>query len=356
MTKKQKQAAFRQWTHHLKLKPLNHQAGFTLIELLVGAILGAVVILVAWSGFISAMSVSQAAEARSARQAELNRAIDFITNEVRMARAVNESATLKANGTTVTLADVATSGGVNLSNLGSYGTISLYLERATSPDIPSICPAGGPNAGAIPPAPAAFDPIIYDIRSSPSGWLKPKMLARYGRVPNSDGTINPCSTPVSSDPMIDALSTTMKDTPTCSGLLSGDGGFYSCVEGKQVKLFIQSDVSNVEAKQVKSAVSSRILDIQAEPIESSGCAGESQLRSKSADTPSNITFLNQKSTPIKLYWLDYAGTRVYYQDLAAGETTTMNSFMTHPWVITDPSQVCLGIFVSDTKTGAVTIK
>ncbi|HEY9827288.1 MAG TPA: prepilin-type N-terminal cleavage/methylation domain-containing protein [Stenomitos sp.] len=356
MTTKGRQAVFPKWMHRLRSRPLNHQQGFTLTELLVGAILGAVVILVAWSGLITAMSVSQAAEARSARQVELNRAIDFITNEVRMARAVNESATLKANGTTVSLADVATSAGVNLSNLGSYGTISLYLERDTSPNIPSICPAGGPNAGAVPPAPAAFDPIIYDVRPSPSGWLKPKMLARYGRVPNGDGTINPCSTPVSSDPMIDALSTTMKNTPTCSGLLSGDGGFYSCVEGKQVNLFIQSDVSNVEAKQVNSAVSSRILDIQSQPIESSGCAGESQLRSKSSDTPSHLTFSNQKSTPIKLYWLDFAGARVYYQDLAPGEVTTMNSFITHPWVITDPSQVCLGIFVADTESGAITMQ
>lgn len=206
-------------------------AGFTLVELLVAGVISTIVILVAWSGLVSAMSISQTAQARSARQAELNRALDFMTNEIRMARSINQSATLTANGTTVSLNDVVTSAGVNLASLGSYGTLGLYLERPIA-EAPTICPVGGPNAGAAPPAPADFDPIVYDIRPSPSGWLQPRMVARYGRVPLADGTINPCSSPVSSDPMVDALSTTMKTTPTCSGVLSGDGGFYSCVEGK----------------------------------------------------------------------------------------------------------------------------
>lgn len=178
------------------------QQGFTLIELLVAGVLSVVVILVTWSGLVSAMSMSQAAEARSARQAELNRALDFMTNEIRMARSINatlapsansgapggaspspskaksdpnESASLTMTSTTASLSDVVTSAGVNLSSLGSYGTLGLYLERPTR-SVPAICPAGGPNAGAPPPTPADFDPIVYDIRPSTSGGYSRECL------------------------------------------------------------------------------------------------------------------------------------------------------------------------------------
>ncbi len=358
------------------------QRGFTLIELLVAGVLSVVVILVTWSGLISAMTMSQAAESRSARQNELNRALDFMTNEIRMARsinatsapsansgapsgaspspsnaksALNSSASLITTSSTVSLADVVTSAGVNLSSLGSYGTLGLYLERPTRA-VPAICPAGGPNAGAPPPTPADFDPIVYDIRPSTSGWLQPRMLARYGRVPDADGTINPCKNPVSSDPMIDALSTNMQTMPTCSGWLLGDGGFYSCVEGSQANLFFQSDVSNIEVRKVNSTVASRVHSIQPPSVASSGCVGEANLRSQSGTAPSTIVFVNQKAVPIKVYWLDYSGARVYFFDLAPNESLTQSTFINHPWVVTDSNNVCLGVFVSNAQTSSAILQ
>jgi prepilin-type N-terminal cleavage/methylation domain-containing protein len=238
--------------------------GFTLIELLVASLLVSVVILVAWTGLLSVMNMTQAAEARSARQMELNRALDFMTNEIRMARFINQSATAKANGSTVPLADVVTSTGLPLAALGSYGDIGLYLERDTSPNIPAICPAGGPNAGLPPPSPADYDRVVYDIRPSPSGWLSPKILTRYGRVPSSDGTLNPCSNPISGDPMVDALAAT-RTPPSCSGVLSGNGGFYSCVTDNQADLLFQSAIGNVGTKQVSSAVSTRLQSLNPSP-------------------------------------------------------------------------------------------
>jgi prepilin-type N-terminal cleavage/methylation domain-containing protein len=238
--------------------------GFTLIELLVASLLVSVVILVAWTGLLSVMNMTQAAEARSARQMELNRALDFMTNEIRMARFINQSATAKANGSTVPLANVVTSTGLPLTALGSYGDIGLYLERDTSPNIPAICPAGGPNAGLPPPSPADYDRIVYDIRPSPSGWLSPKILTRYGRVPGSDGSLNPCSNPISGDPMVDALAAT-RTPPACSGVLSGNGGFYSCVTDNQADLLFQSAISNVGARQVSSSVSTRLQSLNPSP-------------------------------------------------------------------------------------------
>jgi Tfp pilus assembly protein PilE len=259
--------------------------GFTLIEFLVAGIVSTVVILVAWSGLVSAMNVSQEGQARAARQSELNKALDFMTNEIRMASFINKSSATAnttappsssgknsstsnnatATATTTTLTDVVTSAGVNLSDLGSYGTLALYLERPTSSNPPAICPLGGPNAGFPPPTPTRFDRIVYDIRPSSSGWLKPQMLARYGRLPAADGTINSCSSPVSSDPIVDALSTTRSSKPTCSGVLSGAGGFYSCVNGREVDLLFQSDISHVESRQANSSTTSRLKTINSTP-------------------------------------------------------------------------------------------
>jgi type II secretory pathway pseudopilin PulG len=330
--------------------------GFTLIELLVAGLLGAVVILVAWSGLISAMSMSQEAQSRSERQAELNKALDFMTNEIRMARSINASETTSANGTTVTLQNVVTSAGVDLAALGNYGTLGLYLERPTQKDIPTVCPPGGPNAGDPPPAPADFDPIVYDIRPSPSGWLKPRMVTRYGRVPSSDGTVNPCNNPISSDPMIDALSTVMKTTPTCSGVLSGAGGFYSCVNEKEASLFFQSDINNGEIKTVSSSVASRVLDIQPETAPSAGCPGEEALRSISNTNKAELTFFNQRSIPVEIYWIDYSGARVFNITLAPSQSVKVKTRLKHPWVVTDTSQVCLGIFTAEGKNSAATIQ
>jgi hypothetical protein len=234
------------------------------VELLVAALLTSVVILVAWSGLIAVMNMSQAAEARTARQAEVYKALDFMTNEIRMARSINATETLKADGTTVSVADVVTSSGLNLASLGSYGTVSLYLERPTSDDVPAICPAGGPNAGAAPPAPVDYDRIVYDIRPSPSSWLSPRILMRYGRVPMADGSINPCSSPIANDPMVDALSATATP-PNCSGVLSGNGGFYACVQGNQTDLYFQSDITKTETKRVSSTASSRIGQLPGSP-------------------------------------------------------------------------------------------
>ncbi|HEY9828451.1 MAG TPA: prepilin-type N-terminal cleavage/methylation domain-containing protein [Stenomitos sp.] len=312
--------------------------GLTLIELLVASILTAVIILVGWSGLISAMNMSNVAQARSARQTELNRALDFMTNEVRVARSINQSGSLLANGTTVTLQNVVSNAGVNLPALGSYGTLGLYLERSTTP-APAICPAGGPNAGAPPPQPADFDPIVYDIRSSPSGWLKPKMLARYGRVPDSDGTVNPCSSPVSSDPLIDALSTTAKSTPTCpGGLLSGDGGFYTCVVGNQVKFFIQSDVSNVEAKQTSSTAASRILSLPPGLTLSLNRVTGSNTVNLSWAWPSGGTawLYEVRRARGGLVWTPYIGTKMAFNDSL--------------WLVAPGEEVCFWVKATQSLT------
>lgn len=273
-------------------------AGFTLVELLVAALISIIVISMAGFGIVTILSISKKAEARTERRIDLSRAFDFITNEIRMTRRINRTATTVANGTSITVDDVVTSSGLSLSALGSYGTIALYLEIPITSAIPATCPAGGPNAGSAPPTPADHDRVVYDIRSNTSTWLGPSVINRYGRIPKSDGTIDPCSNPISSDILVDSISD-INISPTCNlpAVLSGTKGFYACVNGRQVDVYLQSRVTNTEAHNLTSRVVSRLRSSTTEPAPI--LAG---TRSPATDTMNlSWTWTGSGSVTFKLY-------------------------------------------------------
>jgi prepilin-type N-terminal cleavage/methylation domain-containing protein len=237
-----------------------HNQGFSLVELAIVSLISAVVLLIAWTGVMTAMNLNQVAEAKSARANELIRAIDFMNNEVRTARSINRTATATADGSSVTLESVVTSSGLNVAALGNYGSIGLYLERPMQ-TAPAVCPADGPNAGAPPPTPSDFDRVVYDIRPNPTGWLSPRVITRYGRLPSADGTVDPCSNPVASEIMADAIAATLPTPPDCHGVLAGEGGFQTCVNGNQIQLLFQSDIEGVNNDQFTSSVTTRNIEM-----------------------------------------------------------------------------------------------
>lgn len=274
-------------------------AGFTLVELLVAALISIIVISIAGFGIVTILAINKKAEARTERRIDLSRAFDFITNEIRMTRRINRTATTVANGTTITVDDVVTSSSLSLSDLGSYGTIVLYLEIPITSAIPATCPAGGPNAGSVPPTPADHDRVVYDIRSNTTTWLGPRVINRYGRIPKSGGTIDPCSNPISSDILVDSISDiNISPTPTCNlpAVLSGTKGFYACVNGRQVDVYLQSRVTDTEAHNLTSRAVSRLRSsTTAAPI----LAG---TRSPGTDTMNlSWTWTGSSSVTFKLY-------------------------------------------------------
>jgi prepilin-type N-terminal cleavage/methylation domain-containing protein len=227
--------------------------GFTLIELLVASFITAIALGVAFTGIISAINANKLSEARTRRRIDLSRAFDFVSNEIRMASRINRTETTTVGGGT-TLANVVTSSGLTLAELGNPTSIVLYLEIPISGPIPATCPNGNP-----PPAPATYDRVVYDIRDSTNGWLPPRSVHRYGRIPKLDGSLDPCSEPVSSDTLVDAIAA-QATAPTCSapGQLTGAAGFHTCVNGAEVDLHFKSDVTNLEVHRISSKASSRV--------------------------------------------------------------------------------------------------
>ncbi len=255
------------WTIETRCLNKSLAQGTTLIELLVAASITTVVMTVMFLGIITAMNANKMAEAKTRRNIDLNRAFDYISHEIRHASRINQTVSVAAEGS-ITVEDVVASSEVTLSSLGSYGTIVLYLEVPISSSIPTICPGGGPNAGLPPPSPTTYDPVIYDIRPTPKGWIGPRSIHRYGRIPQINGTINPCSPPVSSDILVDAIADNLTTSPTCSspGVLAGTEGFHACVDGAQVNLFMETIVAGVETRTIASTSTSRIPNAQPTPV------------------------------------------------------------------------------------------
>ncbi|HCF25812.1 MAG TPA: prepilin-type cleavage/methylation domain-containing protein [Cyanobacteria bacterium UBA11049] len=227
-------------------------AGFTVVELLIAILISTIVITIAGFALVTIASISQKAEAKIERRIDLSRAFDFMTHEIRMARRINRTDTTVANGTTITLENVVTNSGLNVSNLGSYGTLVLYLEIPITGNIPASCPSGSPS-------PTNYDIVVYDIRPKTGSWLGPSTINRYGRIPKRDGTIDPCSDSVASDVLVDSISDTDVSLSCNSpGVLSGSGGFHACVNERQVELYLRSKVTNIETHNLTSKAFSRL--------------------------------------------------------------------------------------------------
>jgi hypothetical protein len=240
---------------------------------MISSLLLSLVILVAWTGLISVFNMSLSAQAKTARKVELNTAVDLLTSEIRHAQSVNQSGDVIPNGTTITLADVVTNGGVNLEDLGSYGDIALYLEMPFDSAAPLVCPQNSENAGQAPMGPKTYDPVVYDIRPSPTGWLTPNALVRYGRIPELDGSINPCRNPISRDVVADALADGSDFSLSCNGgIASGGLGFHTCLNNKNIEFIFQSSIAGVDVTPTMTTVTPRTLDFYPDAT-SSGSLG-----------------------------------------------------------------------------------
>ena len=81
------------------------------------------------------------------------------------------------------------------------------------------------------------------------------------------------------------------------------------------------------------------------------CADESKLRSSAGSQGMNIDFINQSGSGLKIFWLNYNGGRVSYNaNLANTQTHAQGTYVTHPWLVTDSSGVCKGIYRPVTAT------
>jgi VHL beta domain len=75
------------------------------------------------------------------------------------------------------------------------------------------------------------------------------------------------------------------------------------------------------------------------------------------DQSVSLRFINQKNQRVKIFWLDYQGQAKFYRTLEPGEEYTQQTYMTHPWWITDENNRPLGmLLLPDKKLDVAVIK
>ena len=173
-------------------------SGFTLAELLIGALVGTIVVSAAGWGLIQMLDVTLEDADETERRAEISRAMDFVSDEIRQAKKVWNN-----HPDTADIADSTTVFELQIPDVTGDGNddfITYYIKEGT----------------------------YFDS----SKWRGPQVLYRRGPVLNADGEY---TTSISTgDVLIDSLQ--KRPTPGCAGTVfptpvSGEvPGFAVCLE------------------------------------------------------------------------------------------------------------------------------
>jgi prepilin-type N-terminal cleavage/methylation domain-containing protein len=230
---------------------LQKQRGFTLVELLVALVITGIVISMTGSGLYTLMKANHRAQIETTDRLELEQALAFMTDEIKMSKQVLTSLPLLDNVTRTTHFQAAS--GISTAN---YKPILILSPAANS----------GLNY-----------PIVYYIADPPNSsvWLGPRVIYRWGptllqngNYSDGDGhdlTTLPPRTPVTyyNEVLVDRISDRAATTaniacePSYSNampIVTDRLGFYACIatDNKSVKLWMY--------KQSNPSVKSQSID------------------------------------------------------------------------------------------------
>jgi prepilin-type N-terminal cleavage/methylation domain-containing protein len=224
------------------------EAGFTLIELLLALAITGIVISLTGSGLYALMNANQRSQNETTDRLELERAVAFMTDEIKMSQQVMTSIPIGAKGEKI----------FKSASGSSSVQVVLVLKPAS-------------NSGLI-------NPIIYYLADPPndSVWIGPRVIYRWGptllqngNYSNGDGDGIDIAKVKSDEPVeyfnevvVDRLSDLVLDQAKINcgsgynyvdvdinSKIKDSSGFYACIspDQKSVKLWIYKQ-SNSSAK------------------------------------------------------------------------------------------------------------
>lgn len=79
------------------------------------------------------------------------------------------------------------------------------------------------------------------------------------------------------------------------------------------------------------------------------------LKSLAGTYKAQIAFVNDSGQPVKVFWIDFDGHRKLYKTLEKGESYDQQTFLNHPWLITDVGDNAWYIFFADAQPRSVSI-
>jgi hypothetical protein len=85
-------------------------------------------------------------------------------------------------------------------------------------------------------------------------------------------------------------------------------------------------------------------------FEEHDCDHLASLSSQNSLDAVNVTFVNNSKRELNINWIDYDGMEVSYFDLEDGDSVSVPTYLTHPWIIRLNNNACSTILVP--KVGA----
>ncbi len=80
------------------------------------------------------------------------------------------------------------------------------------------------------------------------------------------------------------------------------------------------------------------------------CRKFGKVRSRNSRTPITVSFFNHTRAHHAVMWLNYQGRPVAYKTLKPGESYRQQTFVGHPWMVTDGPGNCIELFVPRRNT------
>jgi uncharacterized protein YegP (UPF0339 family) len=77
--------------------------------------------------------------------------------------------------------------------------------------------------------------------------------------------------------------------------------------------------------------------------EAASCA--QGVKSKNSNTPVTVKFINKSGEYRSVMWVDFKGRYVSYANLNPGQSYSVSTFVTHPWIFTDGPGNCVEMFM-----------
>lgn len=81
-----------------------------------------------------------------------------------------------------------------------------------------------------------------------------------------------------------------------------------------------------------------------------------KIRSLNSSTKTQVTFINNSGMHRGIMWLDFTGHPKDYAGLNHGQRVMLNTFLTHPWMITTGPGDCLEIVQPRPGSSVVTLR
>jgi len=95
---------------------------------------------------------------------------------------------------------------------------------------------------------------------------------------------------------------------------------------------------------LRNTLAALLLTVSSAALAAEDCQSERSIKSADSDKETKVQFKNESKSKIKVYWINYDGKREFYSDVNPGRSYTQDTYMTHPWVVTDTEGQCVLLF------------